>query len=389
MQIALINFKLFFQNASEKGILLLIACTFALIISNSNFAPLYNSVLNLSVFQVESLGIHLNVFHFTNDFLMAIFFLLVGADIKREVLFGHLSTPKERVLPVVAAIGGVITPILLYLCFTYNHPDLIRGWAIPAATDIAFSLGVLALFGKGLPVSLRVFLTALAIIDDLIALVIIALFYSSEIHGAYLAMVLLTCLAVYFKPNKENACILTYVVYGFILWFCFYKSGIHSTIAGVTLAILIPSAPQTNGISMLERIERKINPWVLYLILPLFAFINSGVTMGDNFLEYLFHPVALGIMVGLFVGKQLGIFSTTYILIKLGIASMPKGTSFKQLYGVAVMCGIGFTMSLFVGHLSFTNDETLLNQVRIGVLSGSLLSAIGGAIILKFFCKRN
>lgn len=389
MQNHLTNFKLFFRNAAEKGILLLTACVFALIISNSNFAHLYNAFLNLKLFQVESLGLHLDIFHGTNDFLMAIFFLLIGADIKREVLFGHLSTPKERILPVAAAIGGVIAPILVYLCFTYNYPPLIRGWAIPAATDIAFSLGILALFGKGLPVSLRVFLTALAIIDDLIAVIIIALFYSAEIQWGYLAMVILICLALYFKPNKENACILPYVIYGFILWFCFYKSGIHSTIAGIILAILLPSTPQTNSISILEKVERKISPWVLYFILPLFAFINSGVTIGDNLVEYLFHPVALGIMVGLFVGKQLGIFSTIYILIKLNIAPMPKGANFKQFYGVAAMCGIGFTMSLFIGQLSFTNDDALSNPVRIGVLCGSLLSAISGAIIFKLFCKRN
>lgn len=382
------SFTLFFKNASEKGILLLGACLLAVILSNCNFSSSYHAFLNLSIVDFQPLGIQLNLFHFTNDFLMAIFFLLVGLDIKNEILYGHLSTRKERILPIVAAIGGVIVPILIYSLFTYNNKFFWKGWAIPAATDIAFSLGVLALFGKKLPASLRVFLTALAIIDDLIAVIIIALFYSEKINLGFLTVGLLLCLSMCLKPKQKRINNFQLLIYGLGLWFCFYKSGIHSTIAGITLAMLIPSDKPKIGVSKLEEISKTISPWVLYLILPLFAFINSGISISGNWIEYLFHPISLGIIIGLFVGKQLGIFSISYILIKTKIATLPRGANFLQFYSVALMCGIGFTMSLFIGNLSFNHEQPLLNYARVGVLTGSILSMMAGATILKTFDRK-
>lgn len=371
------DFRILFNDAAEKGFLLISSCILALLLANSDYAYLYSEFTSYKL----NLGFEVfSVSHFVNDILMALFFLLVGMEIKREMITGHLSRNDQRILPVIAAIGGVIGPVIIYALLNYSDYPASRGWAIPAATDIAFALGVLALFGKHLPTSLRVFLTALAIIDDLIAVLIIALFYSNGLNVEFLVGAAF-CIAVLYLLNKAKVMSISlYLLMGAALWYMVFYSGIHATVAGVLLGLLVPLS--VRGSSPLKTLEKHLHPYVLYLILPIFAFTNSGVNLAGFDVDRICNTVSLGIILGLFFGKQIGISLFTYIFYKLKLVRLPENATLLQFYGVAVICGVGFTMSLFVGTLAFYGYDEVVDNMKIGVLIGSLLSAIFGGIIL-------
>lgn len=363
----------FLENEAAGGYVLMAAAALALLIANSPLAEAYFHALH------EQLG-PMGVQHWINDGLMALFFLLVGLEIKREVLDGQLSRPADVLLPGAAALGGVMLPAAIYLVFNLKHPDSVAGWAIPSATDIAFALGVLALMGPRVPTSLKVFLTAIAIMDDLAAIVIIALFYTAQLHLLALAgagVVLLVLIAL----NRLKVLVLwPYLLLGAVLWFLVLKSGIHATLAGVALALTIPLRADDH--SPLHRLEHALHKPVAFVITPIFGFANAGLSFAGVGLSALLDPVPLGVALGLFLGKQVGVFGVTFGLVKAGWARLPRGASFGQLYGVAVLCGVGFTMSLFIGGLAF-KDPHLIDETKIGVLAGSLASALVGMAILR------
>jgi NhaA family Na+:H+ antiporter len=316
-----------------------------------------------------------------NDALMALFFVLVGLEIKREILVGQLSTWRTRALPGFAAAGGMLVPALIYAAVNLQTPETLRGWAIPSATDIAFSLGVLALLGSRVPMSLKVFLTALAILDDLGAVVIIAIFYTSDLSLPMLGAAALVTLALVALNRFGVRALWPYLVLGLVLWFLVFRSGVHATIAGVVLAATIPAAGGDE--SPLIRLEHALQKGVAFIVLPLFGFANAGVAFGAAGLSTLMQPVALGSALGLFVGKQIGVLAGAWLTIKAGLAAKPAGASWFELYGVAILCGIGFTMSLFIGLLAFP-DDAHHDATKIGVLCGSLVSAIVGGLLLRF-----
>jgi NhaA family Na+:H+ antiporter len=349
-------------------------------VANSGTASLYETVL-------ASKFASLSVLHWINDALMALFFVLVGLEIKRELLDGQLSTWSHRILPGIAAVGGMVAPAFVYLAFNSSAASA-RGWAIPSATDIAFSLGVLALLGSRVPVQIKVFLTALAIIDDLGAIVIIALFYGHDLAPMMLLLAAITFAALV-ALNRMGVLRLTfYIPLGLLLWFFVLKSGIHATIAGVLFAITIPlersPGHPDDAHSPLHRMEHALHPYVAFLVLPVFGFANAGVSLTGLGLADLMKPVTLGCLLGLFVGKQIGVFGFTFIAVKLGAARKPAGCSWAQLYGMALLCGIGFTMSLFIGLLAFGETGPLQDQTKIGVLAGSVISALAGWAVLRF-----
>ena len=366
------------------------AAAMALVVANSPLAPGYFAALKVE-FGFAIGGFHLSesVLHWINDGLMALFFLLVGLEIKREVLDGQLSRPSRIILPGVAALGGVVLPALIYLAFNGGIPETRAGWAIPAATDIAFALGVLALLGPRVPGSLKIFLTAIAIMDDLAAIVIIALFYTAELHLAALAAAG-AILVMLFVLNRLKVVVLwPYIVGGLALWYFVLESGVHATLAGVALAMLIPlrrspGAPD-HAASPLHRLEHGLHKPVAFMIVPLFGFANAGLSFAGVSPAAALEPVPLGVALGLFIGKPLGVFLSAWVIIRLGWADMPRGASMGQLCGVAVLCGIGFTMSLFIGNLAFS-DPGLIDATKIGVLVGSLASALLGVVILRL-CK--
>ena len=366
------------------------AAAMALVVANSPLAPGYFAALKVE-FGFAIGGFHLSesVLHWINDGLMALFFLLVGLEIKRDVLDGQLSRPSRIILPGVAALGGVVLPALIYLAFNGGIPETRAGWAIPAATDIAFALGVLALLGPRVPGSLKIFLTAIAIMDDLAAIVIIALFYTAELHLAALAAAG-AILVMLFVLNRLKVVVLwPYIVGGLALWYFVLESGVHATLAGVALAMLIPlrrspGAPD-HAASPLHRLEHGLHNPVAFLIVPLFGFANAGLSFAGVSPAAALEPVPLGVALGLFIGKPLGVFLSAWVIIRLGWADMPRGASMGQLCGVAVLCGIGFTMSLFIGNLAFS-DPGLIDATKIGVLVGSLASALLGVAILRL-CK--
>jgi NhaA family Na+:H+ antiporter len=323
----------------------------------------------------------LSVLYWVNDALMALFFLLVGLEIKREVVIGQLSTWRARALPGFAAAGGMLVPALIYVAFNLATPETLRGWAIPSATDIAFSLGVLALLGSRVPMSLKVFLTALAILDDLGAVVIIAIFYTSDLALPMLGAAVLVTLVLVALNRFGVRALWPYLLLGAVLWFLVFRSGVHATISGVVLAATIPADGGEE--SPLIRLERALQKGVAFIILPLFGFANAGVAFGAAGLSVLAQPVALGSAFGLFVGKQIGVFAGAWLTIKAGLATKPAGASWFELYGVAILCGIGFTMSLFIGLLAFA-DDAHHDATKIGVLCGSLASAIVGGLLLRF-----
>jgi NhaA family Na+:H+ antiporter len=376
-------FKWFFKLEAASGLVLLFAAIVALFVSNSDLAELYFSTLNKYLFiGINNFGLKLSVLHWINDALMAIFFFFVTLEIKREFLQGELSNIKQALLPIIAAVGGMLVPALFYVFVNLGDSETLNGWAIPSATDIAFSLGVLSLLGKRVPLSLKVFLTALAIIDDLGAIVIIALFYSGDLSIKYLTLMLLAFI-ILLVINKFNIKkFLPYLIVGIFLWDFTHNSGIHATIAGVLLAMTIPHRKKEKDFSLLIKIEHAISPYVAFGIMPLFAFANAGVSLEGLSFASLLDNVPLGIVLGLFLGKQLGVFIFSYVSIKLKVAQMPNNTSWYNFYGVGVLTGIGFTMSLFVGNLAFVENMQYMDGVKIGVLTGSLLSTLFGYFLI-------
>ena len=376
-------FRWFFKLEAASGLVLLFAAIIALFISNSGLADLYFATLNKYLFiGINNFGLKLSVLHWINDALMAIFFFFVTLEIKREFLQGELSNIKQALLPIIAAVGGMLVPALFYVFINLGDSETLNGWAIPSATDIAFSLGVLSLLGKRVPLSLKVFLTALAIIDDLGAIVIIALFYSGDLSIKYLTLMLLAFIVLLLINKFNIKKFLPYLVVGLFLWDFTHNSGIHATIAGVLLAMTIPHRKKENDSSLLIRIEHAISPYVAFGIMPLFAFANAGVSLEGLSFASLLDKVPLGIVLGLFLGKQLGVFVFSYISIKLKVAQMPNDTSWYNFYGVGVLTGIGFTMSLFVGNLAFVENMQYMDGVKIGVLTGSLLSTLFGYFLI-------
>ena len=376
-------FRWFFKLEAASGLVLLFAAIIALVISNSSLAQIYFSTLEKYIFiGINNFGLKLSVIHWINDALMAIFFFFVTLEIKREFLQGELSNIKQALLPIIGAVGGMLIPALFYIFINFGDTETMNGWAIPSATDIAFSLGVLSLLGRRVPLSLKVFLTALAIIDDLGAIVIIALFYSGDLSIKYLSLMLLA-FVILLVINKFNVKkFLPYLVVGLFLWDFTHNSGIHATIAGVLLAMTIPHRKKENDFSLLLKVEHAISPYVAFGIMPLFAFANAGVSLEGLTLSSLFDKVPLGIVLGLFVGKQLGVFVFSFISIKLKIAQMPNNANWFNFYGVGVLTGIGFTMSLFVGNLAFVENIQYMDGVKIGVLTGSLLSTLFGYFLI-------
>jgi len=382
-------FKEFFKLESASGLILLFAATVALIISNSNFETIYFDTLKKYItLGVGNFSLKLSVIHWINDVLMTVFFFLVSLEIKREIVQGELSNPKQALLPIIGAIGGMAVPATIYIIININSPETLNGWAIPSATDIAFSLGVLSLLGKRVPISLKIFLTALAIIDDLGAIVIIAFFYSGNVQVYYLMLMLATIIALVGLNRFNIRSFFPYLLFGVLLWEFTHQSGIHATIAGVLLALLIPHNKTDKNKSLLLKLEHAIAPYVAFGIMPLFAFANAGVSLdGINF-SSLLNPVPLGILCGLFFGKQIGVFLFAYVSVKLNLAQKPNKSNWMALYAVSVLTGIGFTMSLFVGNLAFANSPMYLDGVKIGVLSGSLLSTLLGYFLLIFSTKK-
>jgi len=382
-------FKEFFKLESASGLILLFAATIALIISNSNFEAIYFNTLQKYIsLGIGSFSLKLSVIHWVNDVLMTVFFFLVSLEIKREIVQGELSNPKQALLPIIGAVGGMVIPAAIYIIININSPETLNGWAIPSATDIAFSLGVLSLLGKRVPISLKIFLTALAIIDDLGAIVIIAFFYSGNIEVYYL-LLMLAAVIVLVMLNKFNVSFfIPYLLVGVLLWEFTHKSGIHATIAGVLLALLIPHDKTNRNKSLLLKLEHAIAPYVAFGIMPLFAFANAGVSLNGISLSSLLNPVPFGILCGLFFGKQIGVFLFAYASVKLNLAQKPNDSNWLALYAVSVLTGIGFTMSLFVGNLAFANSPMYLDGVKIGVLSGSLLSTLLGYFLLMYSTKK-
>ncbi len=376
-------FKWFFKLEAASGLFLLFAAIVALIISNSTYANLYFSTLNKYLFiGVNEFGLKLSVIHWINDALMAIFFFFVTLEIKREFIQGELSNFKQAMLPILAAVGGMLVPALFYIYVNFGDAETLNGWAIPSATDIAFSLGILSLLGKRVPLSLKVFLTALAIIDDLGAIVIIALFYSGDLNIKYLLLMTFAFL-ILVGINKFNVKkFIPYLLIGIFLWDFTHNSGIHATIAGVLLASTIPHRKKEKDFSLLIKVEHAISPYVAFGIMPLFAFANAGVSLEGLSFSSLLDKVPLGILLGLFVGKQLGVFLFSFVAIKLKIAQMPNNSNWFNFYGVGVLTGIGFTMSLFVGNLAFAESMQYIDGVKIGVLTGSLLSTLFGYFLI-------
>jgi NhaA family Na+:H+ antiporter len=381
-------FKWFFKLEAASGLVLLIAAILALFISNSTLSGLYFETLKKYLFiGINEFGLKLSVHHWINDALMAIFFFFVTLEIKREFLQGELSNIKQAMLPIIAAVGGMVVPALFYVVINYGNAETINGWAIPSATDIAFSLGILSLLGSRVPISLKVFLTALAIIDDLGAILIIAFFYSGDLSIPYLSLILISYILL-LVLNKFSVKIFTpYLLIGLCMWFFTYKSGIHATIAGVLLASTIPHRLKDHDFSLLVKLEHGISPYVAFIIMPIFAFANAGVNLEGLSLASLLNPVPLGILMGLFFGKQIGVLLFSYVSVKFKFADMPNNSNWLSIYGVSILTGIGFTMSLFVGNLAFVENTQYIDGVKIGVLSGSLLSTVFGYFLLLISAK--
>ena len=382
-------FKWFFQLEAASGLVLLITAVIALIISNSSFSELYFSSLKKYIFiGINSYGLKLSVLHWINDALMAIFFFFVTLEIKREFIQGELSNLKKALLPIIGAVGGMVIPALVYVVINFGNTETLNGWAIPSATDIAFSLGILSLLGSRVPISLKIFLTALAIIDDLGAILIIAFFYSGDLSVNYLSLILISFIFLLILNKFGIKKFMPYLIIGTLMWFFTYKSGIHATIAGVLLASTIPHRVKEKDFSLLIKLEHAISPYVAFMIMPIFAFANAGVSLVGLSLSSLLLPVPLGILLGLFVGKQVGVMIFSFVAVKTGVAQMPHKSSWLNLYGVSVLTGIGFTMSLFVGNLAFAENTEYIDGVKIGVLAGSLLSTIFGYFLLLLTSKK-
>jgi len=381
----------FLRFEAAGGIILIFAAAFGIILANSPLQWLYDIILETPVtIRVGGLNIDKPLLLWVNDGLMAVFFFLVGLEVKREFLEGELSSFSQALLPAIAAVGGMAVPALVYVYFNIDDPLKLRGWAIPAATDIAFALGVLALIGSRVPLALKVFLTAVAIYDDIGAIVIIAIFYTEDLSLLSLALGFIGLVGLIIMNRVGVTRIAPYVLVGIFMWVCFLKSGIHATLDGVIVALAIPMRDKKPGDpSPLKHLEHTLHPWVAFMILPLFGFANAGVDFSDMTLASLREPVSLGIAGGLFVGKQIGIMGFVLVAVLLGVAKLPKGTTWLQIYGVSLLCGIGFTMSLFIGTLAFDENLNLAGAVRLGVIGGSVLSALLGYFILAYAVRGN
>jgi len=382
-------FTWFFKLEAASGLVLLIAAIIALVVSNSTFNELYFRTLEQYLFiGINNFGLKLSVHHWINDLLMAIFFFFVTLEIKREFIQGELSNLKKALLPIIGAVGGMVIPALVYVSINFGNTETLNGWAIPSATDIAFSLGILSLLGSRVPISLKIFLTALAIIDDLGAILIIAFFYSGDLSISYLSLILIAYIFLIVLNKLGIKKFFPYFLIGSFMWFFTYQSGIHATIAGVLLASTIPHRVKEKDFSLLIKLEHAISPYVAFIIMPIFAFANAGVSLEGLSLSSLLQPVPLGILLGLFIGKQIGVMFFSFFAVKLGAAQMPDNSSWLSLYGVSILTGIGFTMSLFVGNLAFVDNTQYIDGVKIGVLAGSLLSTLFGYFILLIASKR-
>ena len=376
-------FRWFFKLESATGLVLLIGAVVALILSNSNLSGYYFDVLKTHILiGTQNFGLDLSILHWINDVLMCAFFFVVTLEIKREFIHGELSRPKQASLPIIAAIGGMAVPAIIYVIINFETGNTLRGWAIPSATDIAFSIGVLSLLGKRVPISLKIFLMALAIIDDLGAIIIIAFFYSTDLQYMYLTLMIGSFLALLIINKFGVKKFAPYLLIGLFLWYFTHESGIHSTISGVVLALTIPHRIHKKDFSLLLKLEHILSPYVAFGIMPLFALANAGVSLEGISTNTLMAPVPLGILCGLFFGKQIGVFLFSYLSIKLKFAEMPSNSNWIKLYGVGILTGIGFTMSLFVGNLAFMENTQHMVGVKIGVLCGSLLSAFVGYFLL-------
>lgn len=383
--------KKFLQHQASSGIILMIATVLALICQNTFLSHFYNEFLR-TPFSVSfgEYGLNKPLILWVNDGLMAVFFFLIGLELKREVIEGELRDPAQIGLPIIGAVGGVILPAIIFWMFTKDDSFALRGWAIPTATDIAFALGILSLLGSRVPTSLKVFLMTLAIIDDLCAIVIIALFYTSKLSLASL-LISGSCLVVLFALNKLGVkSKIAFLVVGLILWVSVLKSGVHATIAGVVAAFFIPlSFKDEPNHSMLKNIEHDLHGWVAFAILPIFAFVNAGVSLKGIDIGHILSPVPLGTILGLFIGKQIGVFSFSFMAIKFGFAGLPDKATYKQLYGVAILCGVGFTMSLFVNGLAYHDSDAFAHTDKLAILLGSFISGIIGYIMLRFTTSAN
>ena len=378
----------FFKLKTAPGILLFVAAIVAILVENSFLGDLYSKLLHSSInINIYNFSIEKDLHHWINDGLMAIFFLLIGLEIKRELVQGHLSTREQFSLPAVAAIGGITIPAIIYISLNFGNEVTTNGWAIPTATDIAFALGVVTLLGNRIPISLKVTLVAIAIIDDLIAIIIIASFYASDLSINYLFFAAIATFILFVLNNRKINNLSPYVILGILLWVFVLKSGIHASLAGVLLAQFIPIKPKdTSAHSPLYKLEHSIEPWVNFIILPIFAFANAGVSFSGMKLNLLWDPVTLGIILGLFFGKQIGVMLFTYLGSILKICKLPSDISWAQYYGLSLVTGIGFTMSLFIGSLAFTDPE-YQTSVRLGVLIASLLAGIFGYLTLRLTTK--
>lgn len=368
------------------GIALGVAAVAALVVANSPLGPAYQALLHTSgEVRIGSIGLSKTLEHWINDGLMAVFFLLVALEIKREAIEGALASPKKAALPVIAAFGGFVTPAAIFAAVNWGDAHALRGWAIPAATDIAFALGVCAMLGRKVPASLKTFLLALAIIDDLMAIVVIAIFYTADLSVLALALGSLGVAALVALNRLDVRRPAFYLIAGVFTWVCVLKSGVHATLAGVAVGFAMPLT-RHDGRSLLEDTEHALKPWVNFAIVPIFAFANAGVSLHGLTFSSLMAPIPLGIIAGLFIGKQAGVFAASMLAIRLGLAAMPEGTTATRLYAMAILTGIGFTMSLFIGTLAF-DDEAVLRQVRLGVLAASLLSGVTAALMFSVVGK--
>lgn len=371
----------FMNGAASGGIVLMGTAALALIVANSPFAPTYFEALEAKVGSLSAL-------HWINDGLMAVFFLLVGLEIKREVLDGELATWPQRILPGVGALGGMVVPALIYVAFNRADADALRGWAIPTATDIAFALGVLSLLGDRVPSSIKVFLAALAIIDDLGAVLIIAVFYTSGLSIEYLLAALFVLMMLFALNRARVNTLWPYLLLGAVLWFLVLRSGVHATLAGVALAFMLPlrvgAGECTLDNSPLLRTEHGLYRVVPFLIIPIFGFANAGLSFEGIGIDAVLEPLTLGVACGLLIGKLVGVFGFSALAIRFGMAELPDGAGWAHLAGVALLCGIGFTMSLFIGLLAFAGNATLQEEVKLGILGGSLIAGLAGVLVLRF-----
>lgn len=384
--------KEFIQKESSAGILLIFVTILALFLQNSFFTEFYTTFLHTHVeIRFGELQIAKPLLLWVNDGLMAVFFFLIGLEVKREVMEGHLSSLKQITLPGIAAVGGMVVPALVFMAFNKGESFAMNGWAIPTATDIAFALGILSLLGPRVPVSLKIFLMALAIIDDLGAIVIIALFYTSELSTLSITISAISLVILFIMNRMDIAIKSAYILVGIVLWVSVLKSGVHATLAGVALAFMIPLASKDkkgNSFSMSKEMEHDLHYWVAFMILPLFAFVNAGVDLKGISPGEMTGSVPLGIMLGLFIGKQVGVFGFSWLAIKMGIASLPKDSTWILLYGVSVLTGIGFTMSLFVDTLAYDDTKIYHYADKLAILLGSLFSGLLGYFVLKMATKR-